>query len=152
MILTAVVIVSGQADEMGCQSIFETIFNLPISRFVGSLACLSAHSPLAPAALASPWLTRAHRTIRYISMPSTSPPPPITTPLPLPHNTPPPVPIPGDVLVSISIDPPPCMTLPPTFILHRTTLPQTTSPVLPVSLSLAPLNRRPRPRHDTPLQ
>jgi hypothetical protein len=61
---------------MGCQSIFETIFNLPISRFVGSLACLSAHSPLAPAALASPWLTRAHRTIRYISMPSTSPPPP----------------------------------------------------------------------------
>jgi hypothetical protein len=46
---------------------------------------LSALSPLAPAALASPWLTRAHHIVTshprriglfYISMPSTSPPPP----------------------------------------------------------------------------
>lgn len=51
---------------MACQSILKqsliTTPNLEIST-VASLAWLSALSPLAPAALASPWLTRAHHII-----------------------------------------------------------------------------------------
>ena len=140
----------------------ETIFNYrPISRFLASLACLSAPSLLAPAVLASPWLTRHHIVTSHSVAPASiyrihrchqhhrlSP---ITTRLPLAHISPPP-PILGDDLVSISINPPLCTTLPPTFILNKTTVPQSTLSVLPLSLTLVPLNKPTRPRRDTPLQ
>ena len=140
---------------MACQSVVkQSLITGQISRLLTSLACLTALSPLAPAALASPWLTRAHH---IVSSHSVAPAAiyrchqhhrlsPITTRLPLAHITAPPPPIQGDGLVSIN--PPLCTTLPPTLILIKTTLPQTISSSLPVSLPLVLLNKRSRPRHD----
>ena len=111
----------------------------------------------APAALASPWLTRAHH---IVSSHPVAPAAiyrchqhhrlsPITTRLSLAHITAPPPPTQGDGLVFININPPVCTTLPPTFILIKTTPSQTISSALPVSLPLVLLNKRSRPRRDT---